>query len=99
VCPAAPQGPVSKKKRRLGKAAAPGDAYTAKSVLGAGWPSSNKPRTNCCPHGTTFDFNDNVLPFVVSMFLKIAEDRLCKDGSGFMEGFVDDGTCATFNGV
>lgn len=30
---------------------------------GSGWATSL--RTNCCPHGTAYDFNDNVLPFVV----------------------------------
>lgn len=49
-------------------------------------------RTNCCPHGTAFDFNDNALPFVVAMYLKIVEDRLCK--GGFMQGYVDDGATA-----
>ena len=33
-------------------------------------------RTNCCAHGSTFDFNDNVLPSVISLFLNIASERL-----------------------
>lgn len=33
------------------------------------------PRTNCMCHGTTYDFNDNVLPRAVLMFLRIVEDR------------------------
>merc|ERR1740121_2387048 len=34
------------------------------------------PRSNCMCHGTTYDFNDNVLPRAVLMFLRIVEDRL-----------------------
>eukprot|EP01043_Picozoa_sp_COSAG02_P044088 COSAG02_NODE_3898_length_6068_cov_7.849053_2_plen_219_part_00 len=41
----------------------PCDPVKRGSEPGAGW--ANSPRTNCCPHGTAFDFNDNVLPFVV----------------------------------
>eukprot|EP00930_Biecheleria_cincta_P002713 TRINITY_DN103706_c0_g1_i1.p1 TRINITY_DN103706_c0_g1~~TRINITY_DN103706_c0_g1_i1.p1 ORF type:complete len:489 (+),score=55.13 TRINITY_DN103706_c0_g1_i1:72-1469(+) len=33
------------------------------------------PRSNCICHGTTYDFNDNVLPRAVLMFLRIVEDR------------------------
>merc|ERR1719221_2587540 len=33
------------------------------------------PRTNCICHATAYDFNDNVLPRIVSMFLRIVEDR------------------------
>merc|ERR1712066_69122 len=33
------------------------------------------PRSNCICHGTSFDFNDNVLPRAVSMFVRIVEDR------------------------
>lgn len=32
-------------------------------------------RSNCCPHGTSYDFNDNLLPYAASMFVKIVEDR------------------------
>lgn len=34
------------------------------------------PRSNCICHGTTFDFNDNVLPRAVLMLLRIVEDRM-----------------------
>merc|ERR1712039_935020 len=33
------------------------------------------PRSNCICHGTTYDFNDNVLPRAVLMFVRIVEDR------------------------
>jgi len=33
------------------------------------------PRSNCICHGTTYDFNDNVLPRAVLMLLRIVEDR------------------------
>merc|ERR1712060_687680 len=33
------------------------------------------PRSNCICHGTTFDFNDNVLPRAILMFVRICEDR------------------------
>lgn len=33
------------------------------------------PRSNCMCHGTTYDFNDNVLPRAVLMFVRIVEDR------------------------
>jgi len=38
-----------------------------------------KPRSNCICHGTTFDFNDNVLPRITMMFIRIVEDRLGLD--------------------
>ena len=38
-----------------------------------------KKRSNCCAHGSTFDFNDNVLPSIISLFLNIASDRLIED--------------------
>ena len=41
--------------------------------------SSTKNRSNCCAHGSTFDFNDNVLPSIISLFLNIASDRLIED--------------------
>lgn len=41
--------------------------------------SDDTPRTNCICHGTTYDFNDNVLPRVVLMFLRIVEDRFGLD--------------------
>lgn len=41
-------------------------------------------RTNCVPHGTSFDFNDNVLPLAVSLYLKIIEDRF---GVKLFDGF------------
>lgn len=41
----------------------PCDPMQSSTIPGAGW--ANSLRTNCCPHGTAFDFNDNVLPFVV----------------------------------
>ena len=34
---------------------------TDMAVPGAGW--AKAARTNCCPHGTQYDFNDNVLPY------------------------------------
>mmetsp|Transcript_20165 Transcript_20165/g.51492 ORF Transcript_20165/g.51492 Transcript_20165/m.51492 type:complete len:466 (+) Transcript_20165:61-1458(+) len=37
------------------------------------------PRSNCICHGTTYDFNDNVLPRAVLMLLRIVEDRLGLD--------------------
>lgn len=37
------------------------------------------PRSNCICHGTTYDFNDNVLPRAVLMFLRIVEDRFGLD--------------------
>jgi len=37
--------------------------------------NDDTPRSNCICHGTTFDFNDNVLPRVILMFLRICEDR------------------------
>eukprot|EP00971_Amphidinium_carterae_P173074 3431188-Amphidinium_carterae.1 len=37
--------------------------------------SAGAPRTNCICHGTSFDFNDNVLPRAVMMFIRILEDR------------------------
>lgn len=37
--------------------------------------AEDTPRTNCICHGTSFDFNDNVLPRAVLMFLRIVEDR------------------------
>ena len=86
VCPVAP--PPGPKKRKVGDGAVT-QAATA-------WFGDSQPRTNCCPHGTTFDFNDNVLPFVVAMFLKLAEDRLCQAGNGFMDAYVDDGSVAAF---
>jgi len=53
-------------------------------------------RSNCCPHGTAYDFNDNALPYVVAMFLKVVEDRLLVEGGeGFVKNFVDDGKVAT----
>eukprot|EP00931_Biecheleriopsis_adriatica_P075620 TRINITY_DN49445_c0_g1_i1.p1 TRINITY_DN49445_c0_g1~~TRINITY_DN49445_c0_g1_i1.p1 ORF type:complete len:476 (+),score=78.27 TRINITY_DN49445_c0_g1_i1:41-1429(+) len=33
------------------------------------------PRSNCVCHGTTYDFNDNVLPRAVAMLVRIVEDR------------------------
>lgn len=33
------------------------------------------PRSNCICHGTTYDFNDNVLPRAVAMLVRIVEDR------------------------
>jgi len=38
--------------------------------------SNDAPRSNCICHGTTYDFNDNVLPRAVAMLLRIVEDRL-----------------------
>ena len=38
-------------------------------------------RTNCCAHGSTFDFNDNVLPRIISFFLNIASERLISEPS------------------
>lgn len=35
-----------------------------------------KPRSNCICHGTTFDFNDNVLPRITTMLIRLVEDRL-----------------------
>lgn len=37
--------------------------------------SEDEPRSNCICHGTTYDFNDNVLPRAVVMLLRIVEDR------------------------
>jgi len=37
--------------------------------------SNDAPRSNCICHGTTFDFNDNVLPRAIAMLLGIVEDR------------------------
>jgi len=37
--------------------------------------SGDAPRTNCICHGTTYDFNDNVLPRAVAMLVRIVEDR------------------------
>lgn len=41
--------------------------------------SDDAPRSNCICHGTAYDFNDNVLPRVILMFLKIVEDRFGVD--------------------
>ena len=41
--------------------------------------SRTKFRSNCCAHGSTFDFNDNVLPSIISLFLNIASDRMIED--------------------
>lgn len=38
--------------------------------------NGEKARSNCICHGTTYDFNDNVLPRIVTMFVKIVEDRM-----------------------
>ena len=35
----------------------------------------DQPRSNCICHGTTYDFNDNVLPRALMMFVRIVEDR------------------------
>lgn len=37
--------------------------------------AEDQPRSNCACHGTAYDFNDNVLPRAVSMFIRIIEDR------------------------
>lgn len=37
--------------------------------------SEDKPRSNCICHGTTYDFNDNILPRAVTMLVRIVEDR------------------------
>merc|ERR1740123_2585460 len=37
--------------------------------------SADAPRSNCICHGTTYDFNDNVLPRAVAMLVRIVEDR------------------------
>lgn len=37
--------------------------------------SDGKPRSNCGCHNSAFDFNDNVLPYAVSMMVRIVEDR------------------------
>lgn len=41
-----------------------------------GLSDSSQARSNCICHGTDFDFNDNVLPRAIAMFVHIAEDRL-----------------------
>ena len=33
-------------------------------------------RSNCCAHGSKFDFNDNVLPRIISLFLNVTSNRL-----------------------
>lgn len=40
---------------------------------------SGKERSNCICHGSSFDFNDNVLPRAVLLFLGIIEDRFSID--------------------
>ena len=54
---------------------------TIKAVEVAKEENCNKARSNCCAHGTTFDFNDNVLPSIISLFLNIASNRLIEDES------------------
>lgn len=41
--------------------------------------AEDTPRSNCICHGTSYDFNDNVLPRAVLMLLRIVEDRLGVD--------------------
>mmetsp|Transcript_67537 Transcript_67537/g.162137 ORF Transcript_67537/g.162137 Transcript_67537/m.162137 type:complete len:458 (-) Transcript_67537:19-1392(-) len=41
--------------------------------------SNGNPRSNCICHGTTFDFNDNILPRAVTMLIRILEDRFGVD--------------------
>mmetsp|Transcript_44275 Transcript_44275/g.95013 ORF Transcript_44275/g.95013 Transcript_44275/m.95013 type:complete len:460 (-) Transcript_44275:150-1529(-) len=41
--------------------------------------AEDAPRTNCICHGTSYDFNDNVLPRAVLMFVRIIEDRFGVD--------------------
>nr|ABI14276.1 peptidase M20 [Pfiesteria piscicida] len=41
--------------------------------------AEDTPRSNCICHGTSYDFNDNVLPRAVLMFLRIVEDRFGLD--------------------
>ena len=66
---AAPERPPAAKRQRSATShmdierCAPCDPVQSSTIPGAGW--ANSLRTNCCPHGTAFDFNDNVLPFVV----------------------------------
>ena len=38
-------------------------------------------RSNCCAHGSRFDFNDNVLPNIISIFLNIASNCLIESDS------------------
>jgi len=82
-------GTYEAKRSRISAFTIPGEGLT---IPGAGWSNGMQtgPRTNCLCHGTSYDFNDNVLPYVVSMFLKIVDDRLA-EGSGFVGGFTDDG--------
>jgi len=37
--------------------------------------SDEQPRSNCACHGTAYDFNENVLTRIVTMFVRIVEDR------------------------
>lgn len=41
--------------------------------------AEDTPRSNCMCHGTSFDFNDNILPRSILMFLRIVEDRFGVD--------------------
>eukprot|EP00401_Gymnodinium_catenatum_P027586 CAMPEP_0117544914 /NCGR_PEP_ID=MMETSP0784-20121206/45824_1 /TAXON_ID=39447 /ORGANISM="" /LENGTH=468 /DNA_ID=CAMNT_0005341743 /DNA_START=15 /DNA_END=1421 /DNA_ORIENTATION=- len=49
------------------------------SGLAAHEGGEDKPRSNCMCHGTTYDFNDNVLLRAVLMFVRIVEDRFGVD--------------------
>jgi amidohydrolase len=97
------------KKSKTEAAASAAASAASLSVPGAGWtngefkcrtglcdddsPGSCCARTNCCAHGTAYDFNDNALPYVVSMFLKITEHRLTvRSGlEPFLGSYEDDG--------
>ena len=57
-------------------------------------------RTNCCLHGTAFDFNDNALPYAIAIFLKIIDDRfLIKTGEELGTRLVHTGQVLRLKGI
>ena len=75
------QNQISEEHRELGEE----EKHPCDPTTNRDQPDLVKPkvlqRSNCCAHGSRFDFNDNVLPNIISIFLNIASNRLIESNS------------------